>query len=77
MAQQNVAVYTGTVIDGVQHQAEVLMARHTPTEWPTLSDGLKQWEDLTKEQDAKDFEVPLHAIAMNPDYGRPLQCPEG
>lgn len=66
---QAVAMHTGATVDGVQREAEVLMRRHTPADWPTLANGLNRWEALIKDMDAKDFEVNLRSIAMNPVTG--------
>jgi hypothetical protein len=64
-----VALHTGATVNGVQTQAEVLMQRHTPTTWPTAAQALQKWEVLNQRLNAKDFEVPLHDLAMNPTTG--------
>lgn len=65
----NVVTYTGATVNGVQTQAEVLMQRHTPHEWPMLKDGLAQWEAQTRDLKAVDFPIPLHALEMNRTTG--------
>lgn len=68
-ADRQVVTYTGVTVNGVQQEAEVLMARHSPKDWPSVKDGLDQWERQTKALEAIDFPIPLHAIRMNPDTG--------
>lgn len=64
-----VQMHTGATVNGVQTEAEVLMQRHTPQDWPVASAALQRWETLTQALNAKDFDKPIHSLAMNPFTG--------
>lgn len=66
---ESVQLFTGATVNGVQTQAEVLMQRHTPKDWPTAAQALAQWSKHVDALNAKDFEMPLQDLAMNPTTG--------
>lgn len=66
---ESVQLFTGANINGVQTQAEVLMQRHTPTNWPLAPQALRQWTALNQKLNTKDIEVPIKALAMSPKTG--------
>lgn len=65
----NVTTYTGATVNGVQTEAEVIMQRATPQDWPLLGPGLDMWESQVKALAAVDFPVPLHALRFHPKTG--------
>lgn len=64
-----VTMHTGAVINGVATEAEVLMARHTPKDWPSMALGLDRWERLCEALQAEDHTMPIKAIFMSPTTG--------
>lgn len=64
-----VSIHTGAVVNGVQTEAEVLMARHTPNNWPRMADALTKWQGMCENLKAEDKEVKLRSIFMNTTTG--------
>lgn len=66
---QAITTHTGATVNGVQVDAEVIMQRATPKDWPLLSPGLDQWEQQVRALGAVDFPIPLRALRFNPETG--------
>ena len=60
-----IQVHGGATVDGVRTDTEVIMARKGFDKWPSIHEGLNQWEAKVQFMDLHDVKLPIGDIAMS------------